>query len=273
MKRIRYFVCLGLILLFPATAYASQTVVTVNIPDQKTLVDQNYMVSVDIAENPGFSSLQMELYYNKEVLACEKVLPGEVVKGMLTDTNPKAAGSKTSAIITAAGFENTTGNGELVTFVFEEPKSGDPAFEFQLVEMMTADGKKVECEIEINDDYGETEKEPESNGGQSGSNQSHKPGGGGSSGGEKQENSEPVVIPEETEKVTDITFSDVTAAHWAKKYIEKAVALGLVKGMPDGTFAPDKAMTRAEFATILWNMAERPEAGDVTGFIDVKPNE
>ena len=43
--------------------------------------------------------------------------------------------------------------------------------------------------------------------------------------------------------------------------------------MPDGTFAPDKAMTRAEFATILWNMAGRPEAGSVTGFTDVKTGE
>jgi hypothetical protein len=39
--------------------------------------------------------------------------------------------------------------------------------------------------------------------------------------------------------------------HWAEKTIEELVALGSVSGYPDGTFQPNKTITRAEFATIV----------------------
>ena len=45
-------------------------------------------------------------------------------------------------------------------------------------------------------------------------------------------------------------FSDVSG-HWAEKYINEAVAQGIVKGYPDGKFLPDNPVTRAEFATIV----------------------
>jgi hypothetical protein len=45
-------------------------------------------------------------------------------------------------------------------------------------------------------------------------------------------------------------FSD-TAGHWAEDYINKAVTKGIINGYPDGTFLPDKPITRAEFTTII----------------------
>ncbi|MHC1724328.1 MAG: S-layer homology domain-containing protein [Aminipila sp.] len=45
-------------------------------------------------------------------------------------------------------------------------------------------------------------------------------------------------------------FSD-TSSHWAEKYIKSAVSKGIVKGYSDGTFKPDKAVTRAEFAAMV----------------------
>ncbi len=44
-------------------------------------------------------------------------------------------------------------------------------------------------------------------------------------------------------------FSDIKS-HWAKHDIELVVSKGLMSGFPDGTFKPDKPLTRAEFATI-----------------------
>ena len=38
--------------------------------------------------------------------------------------------------------------------------------------------------------------------------------------------------------------------HWAETAIEWAMDEGLMNGYPDGTFQPDKPLTRAEFATI-----------------------
>lgn len=46
------------------------------------------------------------------------------------------------------------------------------------------------------------------------------------------------------------TFSD-TAGHWARTYIEEAVNYGFVSGYTDGTFKPDKTITRAEFTKML----------------------
>jgi hypothetical protein len=45
-------------------------------------------------------------------------------------------------------------------------------------------------------------------------------------------------------------FSDVIG-HWAADDIVKCVEVGLIKGYPDGTFRPEKQVTRAELATVL----------------------
>jgi uncharacterized repeat protein (TIGR02059 family) len=47
-----------------------------------------------------------------------------------------------------------------------------------------------------------------------------------------------------------IVLKDI-AGHWAEKTIEELVASGAISGYPDGTFQPNKTITRAEFATIL----------------------
>ncbi|GBF77427.1 S-layer protein [Paenibacillus sp. 598K] len=46
-------------------------------------------------------------------------------------------------------------------------------------------------------------------------------------------------------------FLDVSEGHWAKSAIDRAVALGIVKGYADGTFKPQQPVTRAEFVTML----------------------
>jgi hypothetical protein len=51
-------------------------------------------------------------------------------------------------------------------------------------------------------------------------------------------------------------FSDISG-HWANKYINSAAEKGWVKGNADGTFNPDKLITRAEFATLVNNVLER----------------
>ncbi|MDQ6422852.1 S-layer homology domain-containing protein [Paenibacillus sp. LHD-117] len=43
-----------------------------------------------------------------------------------------------------------------------------------------------------------------------------------------------------------IKFRDISG-HWAVANIQQAVSIGIVSGYPDGTFKPDKTVTRAEF--------------------------
>jgi hypothetical protein len=42
-----------------------------------------------------------------------------------------------------------------------------------------------------------------------------------------------------------------TKGHWAEGDIARATEMGWIKGLPDGRFAPDQAITRAEFVTML----------------------
>ncbi|MBN2057744.1 MAG: S-layer homology domain-containing protein, partial [Candidatus Saganbacteria bacterium] len=48
-----------------------------------------------------------------------------------------------------------------------------------------------------------------------------------------------------------INFADVPDGYWAKRPIEDTGTVGLVEGYPDGSFRPDRALTRAELATLL----------------------
>ncbi|REK69532.1 S8 family serine peptidase [Paenibacillus paeoniae] len=47
------------------------------------------------------------------------------------------------------------------------------------------------------------------------------------------------------------SFSDVSSSHWASDAIRKAVQQGWVNGFPDGTFKPDRPITRAEMAVMI----------------------
>lgn len=63
------------------------------------------------------------------------------------------------------------------------------------------------------------------------------------------------------------TFNDV-AGHWAAANIMKAVSAGIAKGYPDGTFKPDRTVTRAEFAVMLMNALKPHDEGAALTFAD-----
>jgi hypothetical protein len=54
--------------------------------------------------------------------------------------------------------------------------------------------------------------------------------------------------------ITGLTFAQmrgVPPGHWAYQSIEQLVQLGIIEGYPDGTFRPNRTMTRAEFAQAI----------------------
>lgn len=65
-------------------------------------------------------------------------------------------------------------------------------------------------------------------------------------------------------------FSDVNATDWYAKYIEQLAALGILSGYPDGTFRPQKAITRAEFVTLVGKLLKvEKEKASVNVFTDL----
>lgn len=51
------------------------------------------------------------------------------------------------------------------------------------------------------------------------------------------------------------TFSDVPQSHWAYSVIDEASDDGIMSGKAAGVFAPNATLTRAEYATMLYNLA------------------
>ena len=51
--------------------------------------------------------------------------------------------------------------------------------------------------------------------------------------------------------VYDGRFSDVEGTEWYVSFLAAAVELGLIEGLPDGTFRPTANITRAEACTIV----------------------
>ena len=52
-------------------------------------------------------------------------------------------------------------------------------------------------------------------------------------------------------------FPDVPENHWAYEYVNRLIAKGIIEGYPDGTFGGDRAMTRYEFAAMLFRAMEQ----------------
>lgn len=65
------------------------------------------------------------------------------------------------------------------------------------------------------------------------------------------------------------TFHDVPAGHWAVDAIAHSYARGYFKGEGEGRFAPERAITRGEFVSILGRMAGASTSNTATAFGDV----
>lgn len=61
-----------------------------------------------------------------------------------------------------------------------------------------------------------------------------------------------VTVNGEAKDEKDNCLTDIKG-HWAEKHIQKLVDYGVVNGYDDGTFKPDKTITRAEAATMISN--------------------
>ncbi|WP_052128633.1 S-layer homology domain-containing protein [Neosynechococcus sphagnicola] len=64
-------------------------------------------------------------------------------------------------------------------------------------------------------------------------------------------------------------FSDVAFNYWARPFIERLADKGIIKGFPDGTFQPDKPVTRAEFAAMIRQGFTKSQVRSRRDFTDV----
>lgn len=69
-----------------------------------------------------------------------------------------------------------------------------------------------------------------------------------------------------------VSFTDVAAGQWYTDAVRTMASIGVVRGYPDGSFRPNKAITRAEFTAMAMQFAKLSKDGE-NRFSDVKAND
>jgi arabinogalactan endo-1,4-beta-galactosidase len=75
------------------------------------------------------------------------------------------------------------------------------------------------------------------------------------------------------ERTAELPFAD-TSGHWSERDIGLVVEAGYMKGMPDGSFQPDKPLTRAEAVTLFNRVLARAQSVEAVTptWTDVAPD-
>lgn len=70
------------------------------------------------------------------------------------------------------------------------------------------------------------------------------------------------------------TFPDVPQNHWAYGFIETCAAQGWIEGYPDGSFRPDRPVTKAEALKVIVEAKRWPlQSNNPVRFLDCMPGE
>ncbi|MBW4644421.1 MAG: S-layer homology domain-containing protein [Goleter apudmare HA4340-LM2] len=68
------------------------------------------------------------------------------------------------------------------------------------------------------------------------------------------------------------TFSDVQSNYWAAQFIQQLSQRGVIAGFPDGSFRPEEAVTRAQFAAMVNKAFPKSPQRQAISFVDVPSN-
>ncbi|MFN6564521.1 MAG: S-layer homology domain-containing protein [Nostoc sp. ChiSLP01] len=68
------------------------------------------------------------------------------------------------------------------------------------------------------------------------------------------------------------TFSDVSSNYWAAPFIQQLSQRGVIAGFPDGSFRPEEAVTRAQFAAMVNKAFQKAQQRSPISFTDVPSN-
>ena len=64
-------------------------------------------------------------------------------------------------------------------------------------------------------------------------------------------------------------FSDLDTSKWYHRFVDYAIANGLLGGTGGDTFSPEGTLTRAQVITVLWRLEGEPQATNAISFTDV----
>lgn len=94
---------------------------------------------------------------------------------------------------------------------------------------------------------------------------------------QNKNNGQPYIIDQfgivKSEQAQDITFEDMGDSHWANKYVSPLAKKGIIKGVGNGMFEPERNITRAEFVKLLIESIGKKNNQAVSSYSDVPQNQ
>ncbi|MBP3361189.1 MAG: S-layer homology domain-containing protein [Clostridia bacterium] len=248
MKKIILFITACFLLAGITYAYAAEEPAGFVIKLDKTVLSENSSV-LEVTVETDFRSplrgIQGSISYNKNVLILESAEAGEVILDGLTgevDTNRDG-----KIDFSAAYVDPTKQGGVLLKAVFKlnpdntYTKSEIRAKNIKIVDMNNSTVSCGETYQYFNINLPEADKTPpatpQTN--TTADNTSHKP--------KDRNNTSIIPVAGTAEKHV---FSDISE-HWAAADIELLFGLGIINGVSENTFEPERFITRAEFTKLV----------------------
>ncbi len=269
-------------IMIPVGAASENAVFDIRTPAELPKTGDEFEVAVELTNNPGFCAIEFVLTYDANAMECVDAVTDDVLAGSLSVTNPEA---DEGAIVVAASLKRLEGDGTLALYYFKANQD-ITAFDFKLKDIILVDENNGNIEYEVaggkeaentpvipddTNDSGEAEDKPEEI--LPDSPVIDTPPYNDDFSKEEAESVPPVSEPdsegETEEEGAEHTFPDVVG-HWAEKYVSEAVKHGLFMGDTEGNFNPDDNVTRAQFVTVLWRMAGRPDVSTKLPFADIE---
>ena len=244
----------ALLLALALPALAADTEVRVTGPEAAPGAGDSFDLTLELRGNPGCCLIDVQLDFPADAVQCTGIDEGPVLQEMLSVTNPAAPGG---AVVTGIRASLLHKDGVIAVLHFTALRELDGT-EFTLRELTVGDfdGAPLPLTVLGPGPFGEppeTSEPPETTQPPQES--------------EPPETTEPPVSPtQEPQSAPD--FPDI-AGHWGEDSIRRAAELGLFRGYADGSFGPDKPVTRAQFLAVLYRLAGSPTVKGVTAFEDV----
>lgn len=255
----------------PAAFAASAEFEIITDKTELTREDDTLAVTVNVEALQPIRGIQGTVAYNKDVLTAESFDKGDVIfNGLAGDVTSDEEGKINFSVVYA---EPAVLTGEVCSAVFRlNTGTGLDISEVRVknIKIVNDDGENEEpgdvyqrFDIDLANTGASPTEKPQNSGG-------HGTGGGHTSGtavpaASPKPSAEPEATKEPDNGKTDTeepspkpdgaVFAD-TETHWAREDIEFLYGLGIVSGVTEDTFEPDRSITRAEFTKLVSELAE-----------------
>ena len=279
---------LCLMLHLAVDAGAVGTALQLELPPELPEAGETFQIQVRLRDNPGIHALQFTLAYEERVVDCIKIGQGEAVGGMIWAADPDAEGG---AAVAAVSSRAAGEDGLVSTLTFRVLEAGAPAVKLEHILLGGPSGGGLPCTVETvskdappaADSEGEPSiQRPEDRPAEGHARQrftdvtaehwaydyitqaadrglisgyddgTFRPG-------------KPVTRAQFVTMLwrmagkpaadTTAEFADVPADAWCAEAVSWAVGSSIAYGMTDGSFAPDRLLTRAQAAVLLFRFS------------------